>query len=331
MTGAPATGAPVTGAPVTGAPVTGRWHSVLGDDGRRIALRCLTGAGGRGRRATCILAHGMMLNGRSLDVPRRAGLASSLAERGHDVYVVDLRGHGRSRGPGRPHWSFDDLVRDVGTVVRHVRLRHPDRAVVGVGHSLGGLALLGHAAAATGSPQAIDGVVAIATTVWLPHLEHGRLARLSRRAVCDMAALVALICGEVPASRLHLGPEPVPRTFVADVRRWWRDDRWAAPSGRPYVPAGTALPPVLAVLAAGDRFWSPPGAARAFWEEVGGGSVHVRVVGGDRSPLPGHVDLVLRPEHRRVWSDVATWIEGTVIGDRPGGPCRPAAEAGGSR
>jgi pimeloyl-ACP methyl ester carboxylesterase len=75
---------------------------------------------------TVLLVHGIMSDSRTW---RRVGPA--LAERGHRVIAVDLRGHGRSpRGEYSPRHFADDLVDTL-----------PQRADVIIGHSLGGLAL----------------------------------------------------------------------------------------------------------------------------------------------------------------------------------------------
>lgn len=75
---------------------------------------------------TVLLVHGLMSDSRTW---RRVGPA--LAERGHRVIAVDLRGHGRSpRGEYSPRHFADDLVDTL-----------PTGADVAIGHSLGGLAL----------------------------------------------------------------------------------------------------------------------------------------------------------------------------------------------
>lgn len=83
-------------------------------------------------------------------------LAEPLAERGHDVLLFDVRGHGRN-----PRLSFVTVRHfrdDVMAVSRYAAEHFPDRDLVLVGHSMGGAA--GVVAAADGAP--IDGLVLIA-------------------------------------------------------------------------------------------------------------------------------------------------------------------------
>ncbi len=98
-----------------------------------------------------LLAHGW---GANYGVVLR--LAGPLAERGHDVLLFDIRGHGRNpRLPGVTVRNFRD---DVLAVVRYAAERFPGRRLVLAGHSMGGAA--GVVAAADGAP--IDGLILIA-------------------------------------------------------------------------------------------------------------------------------------------------------------------------
>lgn len=83
-------------------------------------------------------------------------LAEPLAERGHDVLLFDIRGHGRN--PRLPFVTVRHFRDDVMAMSRYARKRFPGRRVVLVGHSMGGAA--GVVAAADGAP--IDGLVLIA-------------------------------------------------------------------------------------------------------------------------------------------------------------------------
>lgn len=83
-------------------------------------------------------------------------LAEPLAERGHDVLLFDVRGHGRN--PRLPVVTVKHFRDDVMAVARYAAERFPGRRLVLVGHSLGGAA--GVIAAADGAP--IDGLVLIA-------------------------------------------------------------------------------------------------------------------------------------------------------------------------
>jgi len=93
--------------------------------------------------------------------PRQVILQEALAER-FAVLAVDFRGHGRSEGRS----AMGALEhRDVEAVVRHARTRGFSR-VVTLGASMGGIAVVRHAALIGG----VDGVVAVSTPArWSGH------------------------------------------------------------------------------------------------------------------------------------------------------------------
>jgi alpha-beta hydrolase superfamily lysophospholipase len=98
-----------------------------------------------------LLAHGW---GANYSIVLR--LAEPLANRGHEVLLFDVRGHGRSEPV--PYVTIRHFREDVMAVARYAATRFPDRRIVMIGHSLGGAA--GVLAAADGAP--IDGLVLIA-------------------------------------------------------------------------------------------------------------------------------------------------------------------------
>lgn len=99
-----------------------------------------------------VIAHGWSAN-HGVVLP----LGEALVERGLDVLLFDVRGHGRN--PRMPSVTVKDFRDDVMAVTRWAAERFPGRELVLVGHSMGGAA--GVVAAADGAP--IDGLVLIAT------------------------------------------------------------------------------------------------------------------------------------------------------------------------
>lgn len=83
-------------------------------------------------------------------------LAEPLAERGHDVLLFDVRGHGYN--PRLNVVTVEHFRDDIMAAARHASREFPDRPLVLIGHSMGGGA--GVLAAAEGAP--LDGLVLIA-------------------------------------------------------------------------------------------------------------------------------------------------------------------------
>ena len=90
------------------------------------------GPGADDARAPFVLVHGLASNARLWD-----GVAASLADLGHRVAAVDLRGHGRSDKPDRGY-DYATVCTDVAAVVETLGMDRP----VAAGQSWGGSIVL---------------------------------------------------------------------------------------------------------------------------------------------------------------------------------------------
>ncbi|GIW43651.1 MAG: hydrolase [Candidatus Binatia bacterium] len=96
-------------------------------------------------RTPVILCHGMSSNRWDMDGPGSISLARHLYSKGYDVWVVELRGAGRSTKPTwwngkRYNWSFEDYVyHDAPALLRTVLRETQAAKVHWIGHSMGGM------------------------------------------------------------------------------------------------------------------------------------------------------------------------------------------------
>jgi pimeloyl-ACP methyl ester carboxylesterase len=140
-------------------------------EGRTLAYREY----GEGPRVT-VLLHGLLLSQRM-----HVQLARALAERGHRVVTLDLRGHGRSDRPAEMwHYGMGFFAQDVVALLDHLEL---GEAVVG-GTSLGANTTLEVASLA---PERLRGMI-----VEMPVLDNALLAC----AVAFTPLMIALTVGE---------------------------------------------------------------------------------------------------------------------------------------
>ena len=92
-------------------------------------------------------------------------ISPDLATDSNQVYAFDLRGFGNSREEAYPRGcvsDFDRHLQDIDDFVIHLRSLHKRKKLYLLGHSLGGVYVLWHAA---NHPDALDGLVLAAPAV----------------------------------------------------------------------------------------------------------------------------------------------------------------------
>lgn len=126
-------------------------HFAEAPDGVRLALYRYLPRGGERRGTPVILCHGFTSSRFTGDLMGR-GIARRLAEKGHDVWSLELRGSGRSlRKTDGPRisrqFNFDDHVtKDVPAAIDYVLKTAGSGRVAWVGHSMGGMLLYAYLA-----------------------------------------------------------------------------------------------------------------------------------------------------------------------------------------
>ncbi len=261
-------------------------------------------------KAVAVVGHAMMVDRRTLDRPREAGLVSRLASGGVAVVWPDLRGHGES-GP-RPEeggdWSYDDLVeQDVPALVGFARARFPGLPCFAIGHSLFGHVVLAHLARHPDLP--LDGLVMLAGNAPNPDWRKRPLSWLKKGALIEAMHAFTLALGRLPIRRLGLGTDDEPRGYIADFSRMWRLPDWRARDGFSYFAAlGQVRTPILALTGAADRLLAPHEDVRGLMSEVPHATVEVVGKQSGLSFDPDHMGLVLDARARPVWDRVLAFV-----------------------
>ena len=133
------------------------------EDGWKIGIRRVRPHRPDPGKLPVVLCHGLGLNGTFWTIAGRDNLPTQLADRGYEVFIVDMRGSGASHriGPvgtvnaflrqtpfleiGDGDWNMDDQARyDVPAILRYVQAETGSARVNWVGHSLGGLLMFAH-------------------------------------------------------------------------------------------------------------------------------------------------------------------------------------------
>jgi predicted alpha/beta hydrolase len=262
---------------------------------------------------TAVLAHAMMARRSEFYRPAGAGLARFFVERGWRTIAFDFRGHGDSGPSPREgaNFGYDDFVTyDLPAVHAFARSRGAPRRlpVVLVGHSLGGHAAL----ASQGSGLAsFDGLVAVATNIWVPSLEPSRARWLVKRASLAAAAAICRRVGRFPARALRMGSDDEPRAYFEDFERFARTGLWASADGKiDYLSSlARVRVPVLQIVSDRDVISCVPECGSRFIARCGGPHEVIRIARNDEGgPPPDHMALVTGGRTPRVWERVEAWM-----------------------
>lgn len=292
-------------------PETARVYRVQTEDEVELAVTRLGSGAATG--APVVLVHGTFCQ-RSFWVSSKGlGLGPYLRERGYDVWIPEVRGHGRSPRDRRYRdWSAEDQMRfDLPAVQRLVASEREGRAHW-IGHSWGGVAILGAIGAAWLREEQAASVVVLGANItegdeWLKR-------RLPRAAAWTL--LTAL--GRVPAGLFRLGPEPESRGYMLDFFRWKGPGApWRTAEGIDYWDGiRRAKAPLLAFAAANDQSDPVPG-CRFMFEAHGARDKEWVLLGADQgfSKDYGHVEMIVSKEaSREVWPRIGDWLDAHAVG-----------------
>lgn len=181
------------------------------EDGATIALHHHAASG-----APVLMVHGISSNHRFWDLDETHSTARWLQSRGHDVWLLDLRGHGKARTSlsGLPQlngWSVDDYgIYDVAAAVEHIRNVRRGAKVAFVGHSMGGM--VGSIYLANGGDASISRMVLVGSPGTFRR--NAPMVELARRGLMTgggtlfwlesgLAADAAAILGPLTPGRIH--------------------------------------------------------------------------------------------------------------------------------
>lgn len=198
-------------------------------DGHQLSLRIIGQGESARTRAAVLCLHGIFSDGRFFLNTRQRGPASAFLKRGYQVYVGELRGHGRSKLPPASrkwNWSFDEYVsQDIPALVNAVAERH-DGPLFVLAHSMGGYALLASLGLDPELHAKVSGVCLAASAV-NDYTEMG----LRKRLLFHFASGLGGVLGYFPARRLRLGVADEPAALMAQFARWAPERRFTSMNG----------------------------------------------------------------------------------------------------
>lgn len=247
------------------------------------------------------IASAVIIHGLAEHSGRYMNLVGRFVPSGYAVYALDHFGHGKSEGPRAYVPHFEDYTDSLGTFVSMVGKWQPDKPLVLVGHSMGGL---------IGAVYLIDGQRVPAAAVL-----SSPLVKPHDSVPPVLALLVKVLSSFMPRLRL-VGLDATGVSRDREFVRAYREDplvfngkmtvRLAAElgkaMGRVAAEAGRIQCPLLIVQGGGDLLVDP-GGARMLYEKAGSADKTLKVYDGL------YHEVFNEPERETVLSDVESWIE----------------------
>lgn len=248
---------------------------------------------------TCVLAHAMFARKTEFGRRDKPGLSHAIARAGWRTIAFDFRGHGESKVDDE--YGYDDFVRlDLPAVSECARARGEKLPVVVLGHSLGGHVAM--AAQGTGTID-VDGIVAVASNVWLREVEPSRVRWAVKNVVARAAMKVVDRVGRVPARALRIGSDDESARYMRALLRAPLEGRWCSEDGVDYLASlANVKIPVAAIVSTAEWINCHPESGARLARHCAG---RVEVT---RVKRIGHMELVTTPAaHREILAALA-WV-----------------------
>jgi predicted alpha/beta hydrolase len=243
-------------------------------------------------RGGILLVHGLFSDARFF-LGSNGGPAQFFLDRGYRVFLGELRGHGKSRGPSSSAWDFgfDAYARDdVPALVRAARDKHEGPLFL-LCHSMSGYAALAGLALDSSLQASLAGLVMLSSAV-NDYSDGG----LKKRATLGLGALVGAALGRFPGKALKQGPSDEPGRLMRQFADWAKDGSFKSEDGSVdyWKALANVTLPVFAGIGAADVFHASPRRGEKLVNALGSSRSELVVFGMKNgfSKDFGHVDLV---------------------------------------
>ncbi len=254
-----------------------------------------------------ILVHGSYTNRHFWISPKGVGMGSYLAEKGVDVWIPELRGHGLSpKGDAFSSITAQDQIHHDLPAIQEYVFRQTAAPAFWIGHSFGGLFIIAALSAGRLSQECMKGLVTFGSQISLGD-RYLKVPPLS----WALSGFLRIM-GYLPSPTLGLGPEIEPAGTILETIRWKKlFGKWTDADGFSYWDGIKDIRlPVLTYAAAKDRNDPVEGCRRI--HDAYGSTDRIFILLGRINRFSkdyDHVGMVVsREAMTEVWPDVAGWM-----------------------
>ena len=221
-----------------------------------------------------LMLHGAIENGRIFFSESGKGLAPYLARYGFDVFVADLRGHGKSTPPINRTSRFgqtEAIIEDIPACIEAVRRLCGRAPQQWIAHSWGGVLFTSVLARFPEYTNLVESLVYFGSkrTIRVWNIHRILKVELVWKRVCPLACRIA---GYLPARQLRIGSDSETTKSYRQSAAWVRNDAWVdSDDGFDYGAAvkKVSLPPIWYIAAEKDHALGHPRDVRDFMESAG--------------------------------------------------------------
>jgi len=327
------------------------YHTVTTDDGWKLALYHYSPENTGSALGPTLLVHGLGANRYNMAPPvHEISIAEYLRSRGHDVWVAELRGAGRSRTTGwrrRKPFDFNDYVfQDTPALIQRVLDETGASRVNWVGHSLGGM--IAYASLINGRQDWIRSVVTVGSPaisgkqhplinavfplrhilkvpLWTPYRSAGLLGglfpKLAKRLVIGaVLGNPQLIDARDVRALAPRALTTVPTQLINQFAGWYDAARQPSANGKLadyWQHLDKIERPILLVAGSGDRI-APEYMIREVYDALGSERKELLLCSQENGFAGnyGHIDLLLgRSARYEIYPKIADWLEYPEAGD----------------